>query len=309
MKKYYRLMLGAGSKHAQECFRDSYVGTGFGIDQDLSEHLAGDWPKFNVAVIPIYLDRHPGKPKVTAGLACGAIWTVSKGLVNSDLVLCPDGQGNYHIGEIAGDYFHAPGTPLQHRRPVKWLGQTISRSAMSEALKKSTGAIGTVCNITGYAEEIEQLLTGSPPPPPPPDDVEDPAIFAMEKHLEEFLVANWPQTELGKDFEIYTDEGEIVGQQYPTDTGPIDILAISKDQKTLLVVELKKGRASDVVVGQTLRYMGYVQDELAESGQGVRGVIIALEDDKRLRNALKMVPIVDFYTYAISFKLVKSQNE
>jgi len=37
----------------------------------------------------------------------------------------------------------------------------------------------------------------------------------------------------------------------------IDILAVSKDQKELLVVELKKGRASDVVVGQIQRYMGF----------------------------------------------------
>ena len=32
----------------------------------------------------------------------------------------------------------------------------------------------------------------------------------------------------------------MVGRQYPNDTGPIDILAISKDKKELLVVELKK---------------------------------------------------------------------
>ena len=103
------------------------------------------------------------------------------------------------------------------------------------------------------------------------ETVEDPAAFAMEKHLEDFLVQNWAQTDLGKEYDIYEEDGEIVGQQYQTDTGPLDILAISKDKKSLLVVELKKGRASDVVVGQTLRYMGYVQDELAEEGQTVRG--------------------------------------
>jgi restriction system protein len=32
--------------------------------------------------------------------------------------------------------------------------------------------------------------------------------------------------------------------------------AIKKDKSQLLVVELKKGRASDAVVGQVLRYMG-----------------------------------------------------
>ncbi len=52
--------------------------------------------------------------------------------------------------------------------------------------------------------------------------------------------------------------------KYPTDTGPIDILALRKDGKELLVVELKKGRASDAVIGQVQRYMGYVMDELAE---------------------------------------------
>ena len=32
----------------------------------------------------------------------------------------------------------------------------------------------------------------------------------------------------------------MVGRQYQTDTGTMDILAISKDKRTLLVVELKK---------------------------------------------------------------------
>jgi restriction system protein len=137
--------------------------------------------------------------------------------------------------------------------------------------------------------------------------VEDAAAFEMEKHLEDFLVKNWKQTELAKDFDIFEEDGdELAGLHYPTDTGPLDILAISKDKKRLLVVELKRGHASDAVVGQTLRYMGYVQEELLEDGQTVQGAIIALEDDPRLRRALAMVPAVEFYRYQISFKLVKS---
>jgi restriction system protein len=69
---------------------------------------------------------------------------------------------------------------------------------------------------------------------------------------------------------------------------------------------LKKGRASDVVVGQTLRYMGFVQDELAEEGQTVLGAIIAHEDDQRIRRALKMTPSITFFRYQISFKLEQS---
>ena len=126
----------------------------------------------------------------------------------------------------------------------------------------------------------------------------------MEKHLEDFLVTNWDATELAKTFSIYRENGEVVGQQYPTDTGPIDILAISRDSKTILVIELKRGRASDKVVGQTLRYMGFVKDVLAGNEQIVRGLVIALEDDQGLRRALSMVPSIDFKRYEVSFRLL-----
>ena len=72
----------------------------------------------------------------------------------------------------------------------------------------------------------------------------------------------------------------------------MDILAISKDRRELLVVELKKGQAADKVVGQILRYMGYTAQELAEEGQTVKGIIIAQEDDLRLRRALSVTPNV-----------------
>lgn len=118
-------------------------------------------------------------------------------------------------------------------------------------------------------------------------------------------MANWSQTELGQAYDIVSDEGELIGQQYPSDTGPIDVLAIAQDQSHYLVVELKRGRASDTVVGQIQRYMGYVQGELVNSDQTVRGVIIALEDDLRLRRALSVTTNIDFYRYQVSFKLVQ----
>ena len=43
----------------------------------------------------------------------------------------------------------------------------------------------------------------------------------------------------------------------------------------------------------------------AEEGQTVRGIIIALEDDQRIRRALKMTPNIEFYRYQVSFRLVK----
>jgi predicted Mrr-cat superfamily restriction endonuclease len=308
MKNYFRVMLGKQSIHAEECFTGNFIGVDFGITEDLTGQLPEEWRAFNRKYIPIYLVGRPGKTKVAAGLACGALWTVSKGIKKGDTVLCPDGTGHYRVGEVSGDYFYHPNGVLPHRRPVKWLSQSIDRADMSEALRNSAGSAGTVSKITGYGDEIEKLIGGVHLPSLISSDetIEDPAAFALEKHLEDFLVQNWEQTDLGKEYDIYEEEGERVGQQYPTDTGPIDIFAVSKDKKRLLVVELKKGRASDVVVGQILRYMGYVQDELAEEGQTVRGVVIALEDDQKIRRALAVTPTITFYRYKVSFKLLKA---
>lgn len=179
---------------------------------------------------------------------------------------------------------------------------------MSIGLQNSTGSPNTVCNIGKFAQEIELLIKGELSQVIIVDDAmfEDSTVFALEKHLEEFLVHNWQSTALGKDYDIFSEDGELVGQQYSTDTGFIDILAISKDKKSILVVELKRGRASDIVVGQILRYMGYVKEELAEDYQTVKGIIIALEDDTKIKRALHMCSNIEFYRYEVKFNLYKN---
>ncbi len=308
MRGIYRVMLGRRSAHAEDCFQGGFIGTDFDIVQDLTADLTDQWRDFNAKFIPIFLARHPEKSRIGAGLACGALWTVSKGIQIGDTVLCPDGSGSYRVGEVIGNYTYAPGGALPHRRKVRWLDRAIPRAAMSEALQNSSGSIGTVCDLSAYAEEIRSLMGLDAPATIIASDpaIEDPVAFAMEKHLEAFLVANWAQTELAGDFAIFEEDGEPVGQQYATDAGPIDILAISHDRKRLLVVELKRGRASDVVVGQILRYMGYIKEQVAEPGQSVEGAIIALENDQKLRWALAAVPNIRFYRYQVSFRLLPS---
>lgn len=307
MKKYYRIMLGKGGMHTPDCLAGNFVGLDYKIHEDLTNELPDDWRTFNQRFIPVFLETHPEKTKIAAGLACGMLWTLAKGIQIGDIILCPDGTGHYNVGEVNGNYLYQSGEVLPHRRPVKWFGQTIDRKDMSQDLRHSSGSAGGVCDLTGYQAEIDHLISGIIEPHIIATDetIEDPSAFAMEKHLEDFLVHNWSHTELAKKYNIYKEEGEHTGQQYLTDTGPIDILAVSKDKKTLLVVELKKGRASDAVVGQLLRYMGYVKEVLAEETQTVRGVIIAMEDEPKIRRALSVVPNIDFYRYQISFKLIK----
>lgn len=303
MKSYYRIMLGRKSVYAEECWAGNFIGANYEILEDLTGKLPEEWREFNRRYIPVFLSAHPGKSRVGAGLSCGFLWTIAKGIQTGDIILCPDGQGRYWVGEVVGPYAYAPGTNLPHRRPVRWYNKQIDRSEMSEELRNSTGSIGTVSTVSQYANEIDRLIGGGRPMPTAGGEG-DPASFALERHLEDFLVENWRQTELGSGYDIYEEEGQQVGQQYPTDTGPIDVLAVSKDRKRLLVVELKRGRASDVVVGQILRYMGFVQEELAEPGQTVEGVIIALDDDQRVRRALSMVPNIRFFRYKVSFQLI-----
>ena len=299
-------MLGRGGKYTEECIAGGYIGADFGIREDLTNNLPDTFKMFNAQYIPIFLSAHPDKTKVGAGLACGMLWTICRGLEVNDIVISPDGNGEYHVGHISGGYYYVPDTNLPHRRKVSWSSVKIAREKMSESLKHSTCSIGTCCDITQFADEIERLITPQTnvvlcPNP----EVEDASEFAMEKHLEDFLIKNWAHTPLGKHYRIYEEAGEMIGQQYPSDTGPIDILAKSKDGKTWLVIELKKGRTSDAVVGQIQRYMGYVKEELAEPNQQVKGAIIGLVADNRLKRALSVTANIEFYAYHIDFKLNK----
>jgi len=57
----------------------------------------------------------PEKSKVSAGLACGALWTISKGIKIGDIVICPNGAGGYYVGEVSSNYFYQLGTNLPHK--------------------------------------------------------------------------------------------------------------------------------------------------------------------------------------------------
>ncbi len=83
----------------------------------------------------------------------------------------------------------------------------------------------------------------------------------------------------------------------------ISKLAVKKDQSELLVIELKRGKASDVTVGQILRYMTLAQEELTATGQKVSGVIIASSDDPNIRAAIKHQSNIKFMKYEVNFKL------
>ena len=297
-KSYYRVML---DKHADECYRGKFFGVrNDDFWDDLSKkglHELEDQDAFIEKFGDAFQKRFPNKNKT---IACKTVWTICKGIKKGDIVICPKKKREYWVGEVISDYSFQPDSCLPQQRKVAWLPTIIARDAMSSELKNSTNRRRTCADITEHAEEIERLISGELPSQRTATDesIEDAPEFALEKHLEDFLVKNWASTELGKKYDI-------IGQQYPTYTGFIDILAISKDEKEYLVIELKKGLASDRVVGQILKYIGDIQEDSAESWQKVRGAIIAFEDDKHLNRARSAAGNIDFYEYKVNFSLSK----
>ena len=47
MKSYFRVMLGVKSSFAAESLREGFIGTDFGISEDLSANLPDSWREFN----------------------------------------------------------------------------------------------------------------------------------------------------------------------------------------------------------------------------------------------------------------------
>jgi len=132
------------------------------------------------------------------------------------------------------------------------------------------------------------------------DDDPGSRTFAFERDLQNYLVRNLGLLEPG--LKLYEDEdGEFTGVEFPAGHRYIDILAVGSDD-AYVVIETKVSRAYDRVVGQILRYVGWVKENLAGEAP-VRGIIVASEISKDLILATSSVKDIRLVAYEISFKL------
>lgn len=132
--------------------------------------------------------------------------------------------------------------------------------------------------------------------------------FIIEKYLEDFLIGNWENTELGKKYDLIFENNELVSQQYKTEIGIIDLLVKEKGTGDYVVIELKRNQTSDTTVGQIMRYIGWVKSKLSQE-RPVKGIIIGYSNDEKLNYAISCVENIEVFLYRIYFTLTKPKTE
>jgi hypothetical protein len=122
--------------------------------------------------------------------------------------------------------------------------------------------------------------------------------LALEKYLEDLLVDQWTSLP-------WAGTLEYLGRQVPCgNLGNLDILARDRTTGDFVVIELKKDRTDDEVVGQLSRYMGWIKEHRAAADSvKVRGIIVAHEATARLRSAVSAFDTVALFVYGVKIEL------
>jgi endonuclease len=133
------------------------------------------------------------------------------------------------------------------------------------------------------------------------EEYTDTSQFAYESHLRDFLKNNLHVIETG--LKLYRDEEDetITGVEFDAGGRKIDILAIDKDDN-FVVIELKVSKGHEKVIGQILRYRGWVRKNLA-SDKIIRGIIIAKIITEDLKLAASETKDIELFEYDLKIDL------
>lgn len=86
--KYYRLMLGKGSRHAEQCLAERFVGADYGIERDLSRELPDSWASSTRCSFLSIKKRIPKRPKLPPDLSPRIGWMNANGYARWSTCIC-----------------------------------------------------------------------------------------------------------------------------------------------------------------------------------------------------------------------------
>ena len=247
------------------------------------------------------------QPIVTRMAPATAIKGMGKGIITAILhVAYPDRYGVWNNtsveGLIATDLIPdlARGSSFGERYAA--INEVLN--ALALALEVDLWTLDALWWNLGSVGEVEADDDAGPKDPSPLGGSTGKRAFALERHLHEYLLDNWQGLSLAADWEIYSPDGDPgTGSEVITPIGRIDLLARHRNQPRWLVIELKRHASSDQVVGQVLRYVGWIKAHLAEPGETVEGLIVAREGDEKLHYAISAAPNLSFMSYEVQFHL------
>jgi restriction system protein len=170
---------------------------------------------------------YPDKPPATKSLFGNMLWVFYHEIVPGDLVIARRGRKVLAaVGKVVQSAVYAAGRNPAISHPnfleVEWQEQPRDKAFPNLVFPMHT--------LTEISEvQYRNLVEDSGIPPvifPEPTEAIDQNAFVLEKYLEDFIVSNFGTIFKGK-LHIYEDAEGADGQQYTTDIGPIDILAVA----------------------------------------------------------------------------------
>jgi hypothetical protein len=199
------------------------------------------------------------------------------GSINTDgeypeLYYGPPGREIYISENEAGFY-------LASKRPLYVSGGGKSRLVR----RRASGWYETVIPISDIEDSILRSVGRS--------DSE----VSYENIVEDYCRRNPSAIEEG--MTIYK-KGRLVGIQLNAGGRFIDIVCVAANGD-LVVVEFKRGKADDKVLGQISYYLSWVAAHMAKPSQKVRGIIVASRITRELRLAAVQTPNVELREYRV----------
>ena len=180
--------------------------------------------------------NYPEKPPGTKGLIANMIWAFYHEIGPGDSIIARKGRKTLAaVGKVTQSAIYSPGKNPYTDHPnilgVSW--QELPRDKVFPSIVFPMHTLAPVSD-----DEASKLLQDGPPSvhPEAPGEIEDRQAFELEKYLEDFIVSNF-QAIFKSDLKIYQDSEGNDGQQYDTEVGPIDILAVESKSKSFVVID------------------------------------------------------------------------